>query len=143
MTAAEDAGDVADILFDLTRRETRAYGHLFARGLLGEWRSAAKLNKNPQRSAGFRVLKAPDVPSVLLELGYISSEKDVKSLTSPQWQDKAAASVARAIDQFFAPRLSGLEETPAAGIDPTATGSIGRLGPGTVLETPPAAALPQ
>ena len=153
VVGTEDAGDVADILFDLTRRETRAYGHVFARGLLGEWRGAARLNKNPERSAGFRVLKAPDVPSVLLELGYLSSEKDVKSLLSPQWQDKAAASVARAVDTFFAPRFSGLEETPAAGIDPMATGSItpaparvdgfGQFGPGTILTAPAAAPAPQ
>ena len=128
VAAKEDASDVADILFDLTRRETRAYGHVFARGLLGEWKNAARLNKNPERSAGFRVLKAPDVPSVLLELGYLSSEKDARALMSAPWQDKAAISVARAVDVFFAPRLTSNDETPAAGIDPIATGSI-RTGP--------------
>jgi len=53
----EDASDVSDILFDLTRRETRAYSHFFAHTLTNYWRVAGRLNKNPQRSAGFRVFK--------------------------------------------------------------------------------------
>ena len=57
--------DVADILFDLKRRETRAYAHIFSRGLVESLRGAAKLNHNPERSAGFVVLKAPEFPSVL------------------------------------------------------------------------------
>lgn len=101
---AEDAGDVSDILFDLTRRETRAYSHVFARTLVSVWKEAARLNKNPIRSAGFRVLKAPDVPSALLELGYLSSEKDSALLTDPEWRAKTAAAVVRSIDQFFAMR---------------------------------------
>ena len=72
----------SDILFDLTRRETRTFSHAFQRTLAGYWQKIARLNKNPERSAGFRVLQAPDVPSVLLELGYLSSEKDVAALTS-------------------------------------------------------------
>ena len=78
----QEAVGVADILFDLKRRETRAYAHLFSRGVVDEWRSVARLNRNPERSAGFMVLKAPDFPSILLELGYLSSRQDVKSLTS-------------------------------------------------------------
>jgi len=101
----EDVAEVSDILFDLTRRETRAYSHLFARTLIGYIKEHARLNKNPQRSAGFRVLKAPDVPSVLLELGYLSSEKDLARLNSTEWREKAAGSVARAVDSFFAGRL--------------------------------------
>jgi len=101
----EEAGDVNDILFDLTRRETRAYSHVFAHSLTQYWKVAARLNKNPARSAGFVVLKAPDVPSVLLELGYLSNDQDAAQLTSPVWRDKAAEQVAHAIDAFFAPRL--------------------------------------
>ena len=71
--AQEQAGEVNDILFDLTRRETRAYSNIFAKYLSERWKIAATLNKNPRRFAGFVVLKAPDVPSVLLELGYLSS----------------------------------------------------------------------
>jgi len=99
---AQDASDVNDILLDLTRRETRAFSGVFARSLGEYFKVAARLNKNPRRSAGFVVLKSPDVPSVLLELGYLSNAKDVADLTSPDWRDKASAQVARAIDAYFA-----------------------------------------
>ena len=102
----EDASDVSDILFDLTRRETRAYSHFFAHTLANYWRVAGRLNKNPQRSAGFRVLKAPDVPSVLLELGYLSNQKDSLALSSAEWRDKASSQVAAAIEAFFSARES-------------------------------------
>ena len=102
----EDASDVSDILFDLTRRETRAYSHYFAHTLANYWRVAGRLNKNPQRSAGFRVLKAPDVPSVLLELGYLSNKNDGLALSSAEWRDKASGQVAEAIKAFFSARES-------------------------------------
>ena len=102
----EDASDVSEILFDLTRRETRAYSHFFAHTLTNYWRVAGRLNKNPQRSAGFRVLKAPDVPSVLLELGYLSNKTDGQALSSEQWRDKASSQVAEAIEAFFSARES-------------------------------------
>ncbi|MGH6856191.1 MAG: N-acetylmuramoyl-L-alanine amidase [Methylocella sp.] len=111
MDKTEDAGDVSDILFDLTRRETRAYSHIFAHTLVNYWRVAGRLNKNPRRSAGFRVLKAPDVPSVLLELGYLSNEKDGLELTSAEWRDRASSQVAEAIEAFFAARESGATVT--------------------------------
>jgi N-acetylmuramoyl-L-alanine amidase len=94
--------DVADILFDLRRRETRTYAHIFSRGLVDNLRGAAKLNHNPERSAGFVVLKAPEFPSVLVELGYLSNPQDVQSLASPEWRGKAAAAMVKTIDAFFA-----------------------------------------
>jgi N-acetylmuramoyl-L-alanine amidase len=119
----EDASDVSGILFDLTRRETRAYSHYFAHTLVNYWRAAGRLNKNPQRSAGFRVLKAPDVPSVLLELGYLSNEKDGLELNSAQWRDKASSQVAEAIEAFFSARenttaviKTGADQAPAGTI---------------------------
>ena len=72
--------------------------------MTGYWAKIARLNRNPERAAGFKVLQAPDVPSVLLELGYLSSERDVKMMTSSEWRDKAASSVASAVDAFFADR---------------------------------------
>ena len=113
--AQEDASDVNDILFELTRRETRAYSHVFARSLSEYFKVAARLNKNPRRSAGFVVLKAPDVPSVLLELGYLSNPSDVADLTSAAWRDKATDQTAKAIDGFFANRR--LENAPPAPVD--------------------------
>lgn len=114
LETAPDATDVSDILFDLTRRETRTFSHTFQRTLAGYWQKIAHLNKNPERSAGFKVLKAPDVPSVLLELGYLSNEKDVAALTSADWRDKATGSVAASIDTFFASRRPSQQ---AAGVD--------------------------
>ena len=97
----DDAG-VADILYDLKRRESRVYAHIFSRGVVAELRTSARLNRNPERSAGFVVLKAPDFPSVLIELGYLSNPQDVKALTSPDWRAKATTALAAAIDRFFA-----------------------------------------
>lgn len=112
---APDTG-VADILFDLTRRETRAYTHVFSRSLITYLKEVQKLNVNPVRSAGFVVLKAPEIPSVLIELGYLSSRTDVKALQSPDWRQKASGAIARAVDQFFASRNVALPATkpPAA-----------------------------
>ena len=111
----QEAVGVADILFDLKRRETRAYAHIFSRGVVDEWRGAAgRLNHNPERSAGFMVLKAPDFPSVLLELGYLSSPQDVKSMTSPEWRAKATSALASAVDRFFVPHSDAGRTAPKA-----------------------------
>ncbi len=126
--AAPDAAGVDDILFDLTRRETRTYAHVFQRTLVGYWEKVAHLNKNPERAAGFKVLQAPDVPSALLELGYLSSDRDVKTLTSPEWRDRATTSIVTAVDAFFAPRRSA--DPVAAATDRTADApqSVGPFG---------------
>ncbi|WP_400769243.1 N-acetylmuramoyl-L-alanine amidase [Methylosinus sporium] len=98
---SEDAGEVGDILYDLTRRETRAYSHVFARTLIAYWQTVGHLNKNPSRSAGFVVLKAFDIPSVLLELGYLSSARDLSRMLSPEWRERAAEATAQAIERYF------------------------------------------
>jgi N-acetylmuramoyl-L-alanine amidase len=104
---AAEADDVADILIDLARRETKTFSVQFARGLVGEMRKTARMHKEPLKSAGFRVLRAPDVPSVLVELGYVSNRGDLKSLTSQAWRDRAAAAISQAVDTFFMTRLAG------------------------------------
>jgi N-acetylmuramoyl-L-alanine amidase len=68
------------------------------------WKVAWRLNKNPERAAGFRVLKAPDVPSVLVELGYVSNEKDAASFASAEWREKTSEKIVEAIEAFFAAR---------------------------------------
>jgi len=102
-----EPGDVANILVDLAQRETKTYSTQFARALVGELKVTARLHKNPMKAAGFKVLTAPDVPSVLVELGYMSTKDDLKLLTSPAWQAKAAAALSQAVDTFFTPRLAG------------------------------------
>jgi len=101
---AQSVEAVTDILGDLMMRETRAHSNLFARTLVGQMTNAAKLNKNPIRSAGFRVLRAPDIPSALLELGYISSPSDIELLTSVGWTDRATDRLVGAIMDFFEAR---------------------------------------
>ena len=95
---------VADILADLIRRETHSFSMRFARSLVGELSNTIELINNPHRFAGFRVLKAPDVPSVLLELGYLSNAKDEEQLRNPEWRGKAIDSLVSAIDLFSADR---------------------------------------
>ena len=67
----------------------------------------ARLHKNPLRAAGFKVLKSPDVPSVLLELGYVSSKQDLKLLTSGPGAQRVAGATVQAIDTYFATRIAG------------------------------------
>lgn len=98
---SEDLHDVAGILMDLAKRETRRFSSIFARNLVENLGASVRMHKVPVRSAGFRVLTAPDVPSVLIELGYMSSPKDAELLNSEAWRAKAAAAVNAAIDQHF------------------------------------------
>jgi N-acetylmuramoyl-L-alanine amidase len=101
----EEPTDVADILIDLARRETKMFSNHFARLLLGEMKGNVRLHPSPLKSAGFRVLKAPDVPSVLVELGYVSNKDDLHHLVSDEWRSKTVRVVAQAVDGFFAKRM--------------------------------------
>jgi N-acetylmuramoyl-L-alanine amidase len=109
---SHEPDDVADILIDLAQRETKTFSMQFAKTAVTELRNVARLHKHPLKSAGFKVLKAPDVPSVLIELGYVSSKDDLKQLTSGAWRTRTAASLVQAIDTFFSTRLAG---APAGG----------------------------
>lgn len=101
LDSSEDVQDVAGILMDLAKRETRSFSTIFARNLVERLGGSVKMHKVPLRSAGFRVLTAPDVPSVLIELGYMSSPKDAELLNSEGWRTQASAAVQQAIDQYF------------------------------------------
>jgi len=98
---------IADILIDLAQRETKGFSTQFARTLVGELKTTSRLHKHPLKAAGFRVLKAPDVPSVLIELGFVSNSEDLKQLTSEAWRGRASDSIVRAIETFFTTRLAG------------------------------------
>src|SRR5690606_35351452 len=99
--------EVNDILVDLLRRETQTFSITFARSLIGEMSDEIEMIKNPHRSAGFQVLTAPDVPSVLLELGYLSNPQDEALMRDPKWRDRAADRIVAAIRHFARERLQG------------------------------------
>jgi N-acetylmuramoyl-L-alanine amidase len=109
VTGSVDDADATDILFDLARRETRSFSNGFAGMLVSRLGDAVKINKNPHRFARFQVLTAPDVPSILVELGYLSSQEDAKLVTSPEWRAKAAEATALAINAFVDRRSAMLQ----------------------------------
>jgi N-acetylmuramoyl-L-alanine amidase len=102
----EEPTEVADILIDLARRETRTFSNRFARLLMSDMKSTVRMHKHPLKSAGFKVLKAPDVPSVLVELGYVSNKSDLEHLVSETWRERTVGAMAQAIDLFLAKRLA-------------------------------------
>ena len=106
VSLADEPTEVADILIDLVQRETKTFSNRFARVLMGEMKNTVRMHKHPLKSAGFRVLKAPDVPSVLVELGYVSNKGDLEHLVSENWRNRTVGSMAQAIDAFLAKRLA-------------------------------------
>ncbi len=104
----EQPDDVAGILIDLAQRETKTFSVQFADKLVGTIKQTARLHKDPIKSAGFRVLRAPDVPSVLVELGYVSNKEDLQSLSSDRWRDRTANAMASAVDGYFSSHLAGV-----------------------------------
>ncbi len=101
-----DSQEITDILIDLVQRESKNHSMFFSKKAVAELKGVTHLTGKPMRSAGFVVLKAPDVPSVLLELGYLSSKDDEKLLTSPAWRQKVANAMAVAIDKYFATEIA-------------------------------------
>lgn len=98
---ADEAPEITDILIDLTRRETLVFSVNFADRVISSLdQDNINLIKNPHRYAGFQVLKAPDIPSVLIEIGYLSNKEDEKLITDPLWRKKAATAIASAVQQF-------------------------------------------
>lgn len=104
---AEEPNEIADILIDLAQRETKAFTANFARNVVKDMAATARMHKHPLKSAGFRVLKAPDVPSVLIELGYVSNARDLKQLVSETWRSRTADAIAHAVQIYFTTRFAG------------------------------------
>jgi N-acetylmuramoyl-L-alanine amidase len=92
---------VAGILIDLAQRVTNNKSIEFADVLTAELGEVTALVRNTRRFAGFVVLKSPDVPSVLLELGYLSNPADAANLAKPAYRDRLARAALRAIDRYF------------------------------------------
>lgn len=97
---SHEALDVRDILIDLTQRETMNQSALLARHVLKELGTVTRLRKTKTMFAGFRVLKAPEIPSVLVELNYISNKNEEGRLRSRAYQKKLAEALARGITGY-------------------------------------------
>lgn len=93
--------EVNDILISLSQTDTRNKSSKYATYLVQEMSKSVKLVKNTHRFAGFAVLKAPDVPAVLLEMGYLSNRTEEANLRTSSYRKKLAEAVARAVDKYF------------------------------------------
>lgn len=108
---AEEQKDVADILISLAQRETKNNSSLLADTLVKVLRKEnIKLLENPHRFAGFAVLKAPDVPSVLVEIGFISNKEEEKLLKSKTHRIRVSKGLAKGIDSYMRNRKTS--DTP-------------------------------
>ncbi len=94
---------VADILIDLAMRDTMNQSKFFANTLVDHLKKGGvRTLPNPHRYAGFAVLKAPDIPSVLAEIGFMSNKTEVANLSSPAYRKKIVKALQRGIDAYFA-----------------------------------------
>ncbi len=101
-----ESTDVTSILLDLAQRETMNQSALFATDLVKELRREVKLLRNTHRFAGFAVLKAPDMPSVLVEAGFLSNRQDERNLLSTKYRQGLSNAIVRGVDRHF----SGVEQ---------------------------------
>ena len=99
---SEQSDPVGDILVDLAQRKTGSQSDAFAKILLQELKGKTVLVGNSHRRAGYYVLLAPDVPAVLLELGFLSNAQDEKLLKTKPHRTKILSAVERAIDKYMA-----------------------------------------
>ena len=94
--------DVSDILIDLSRRETKNSSINFAELFVDQLnKQNFNLLRRPHRQAGFAVLKAPDVPSVLVEMGFLSNNSDLKKLIDPNFQKNLMKNIANIVEKYF------------------------------------------
>jgi N-acetylmuramoyl-L-alanine amidase len=99
---AGQSSPVASILIDLAQRDTMNRSGRFAEGVVEQLSRATDiLPREPHRSAAFVVLKAPDVPAVLIELGYLSNARDCSQARTNGWRDGVASAIADAVERHF------------------------------------------
>jgi len=96
-----ESPEIANILIDLAQRESTNQSVRFATTLLPQLKKQTRLLRNSHRFAGFAVLKAPDIPSVLVEMGFLSNREDERALRSQGYRNKLAIAVTRAVDGYF------------------------------------------
>lgn len=92
---------VVDLLVDLMRREMRRQSFMVAQNVVGELKTAVRVRRFPLRRANFFVLQSPDIPAILLEIGFLSNDTDAQNLTSATWRQNAADAVSLGIVTYF------------------------------------------
>jgi len=113
-TVKEASGDVdavKSILADLAGREvdaTKDRTTFFARSVIENMETSTKMREDPDKQAGFRVLKTAQFPSVLIELAYVTNKQDAANLKSDAWRDKVTDSIMTAVDSYFNNQLAQL-----------------------------------
>ena len=106
-----DVGAIREILADLARREvdvTRDRTGVFVKSVIEYMGESTNLKDNPDRSAAFVVIKSAKIPSILIELGYVTNEEDAELLKSEPWREKVSASIVTAIENYFSHQLARL-----------------------------------
>jgi N-acetylmuramoyl-L-alanine amidase len=94
--------DVANILIDLAMRDTMNQSKFFANTVVSKMQGhGLRILPKPHRYAGFAVLKAPDIPSVLVEMGFMSNNSEARLLATADYQRKVAAALVDSIDTYF------------------------------------------
>jgi N-acetylmuramoyl-L-alanine amidase len=99
---ADKSEKISSMLIDLAQRETRNLSHYYGTLLVSSLDRVGEMVDSPLRAAGFAVLTAPDVPSVLIEMGYISNPKDEDLLNDPAYRTRLAGAIADAVGEYFA-----------------------------------------
>ena len=106
-----DVDAVKSILADLAGREVDATHDrttVFARSVIADMGASTALRNEPDQTAGFRVLKTAQFPSVLIELAYVTNKQDAENLQSDAWRDKVSDSIMSAIDKYFSSQMAQL-----------------------------------
>lgn len=101
MDFSDNSPEINDVLISLSQNDSRNKSSKFAGYVVNEMRQKVKLVSNAHRFAGFAVLKAPDIPSVLLELGYLSNYTEEKNLRQPAYRRKLAQAITKAVVRYF------------------------------------------
>ena len=97
----EENSEVKDILIDLMQRDTKNKSSILAEKIISRAEDRVRVLKNPHRFAGFRVLKTHSIPSVLIELGYLSNRKEERNLASKHYKKKITYAISKAVEDYF------------------------------------------
>lgn len=101
MDFSDNSPEINDVLISLSQNDSRNKSSKFAAYVVNEMRKIVKIQNNTHRFAGFAVLKAPDIPSVLVELGYLSNYTEEKYLRDASYRKKLGAAITRAVTTYF------------------------------------------